>query len=70
MNQARTFLLIAWLMVAYLAWDTWQQDYGRPRPQAAEQIEQASPPAAGELPEFQPGASAAATACAPTSSIW
>ncbi|MFN7782427.1 MAG: membrane protein insertase YidC [Lysobacterales bacterium] len=62
MNQARTFLFIAWLMVAYLAWDTWQQDYSRPRPQAADQTEQAAPPAAGELPEFQPGASTGAGA--------
>ncbi len=69
MNQARTFLLIAWLMVAYLAWDTWQQDYSRPRPEAAPQSELLTPPAAGDLPEFQPerGSVSSATASgAPT----
>jgi YidC/Oxa1 family membrane protein insertase len=54
MNQARTFLLIAWLMVIYLAWDTWQQDYSRPRPEAVAQSESTAPPTTGELPEFQP----------------
>lgn len=68
MNQARTFLLIAWLMVIYLAWDTWQQDYSRPRPEAAPQSELSTPPSAGELPEFQPerGDAAAPAAMAGT----
>jgi len=27
MSQTRTFLLIAWLLVAFLLWDAWQKDY-------------------------------------------
>jgi YidC/Oxa1 family membrane protein insertase len=30
MNQARSFLLIAWLLVAFLAWEAWQKDYAGP----------------------------------------
>src|SRR5690554_6807725 len=30
MTQTRTFLLIAWLVVAFLLWDAWQKDYNRP----------------------------------------
>ena len=30
MTQTRTFLLIAWLVVAFLIWDAWQKDYSRP----------------------------------------
>lgn len=57
MNQARTFLLIAWLLVGYLVWDTWQQDYHRPRPEtaapASNGVETASPSTAGDLPSFE-----------------
>ena len=60
MNQARTFLLIAWMLVGYLVWDTWQQDYHRP--QAAPSVQSASSPELsaavpdgnGDLPEFKP----------------
>ena len=31
MTQTRTFLLIAWLLVAFLLWDAWQKDYGATR---------------------------------------
>ncbi len=31
MTQTRTFLLIAWLLVAFLLWDAWQKDYGTSR---------------------------------------
>ena len=27
MNQTRTFLVVAWLMLAYLIWQAWQQDH-------------------------------------------
>jgi YidC/Oxa1 family membrane protein insertase len=60
MNQARTFLLIAWMLVGYLVWDTWQQDYHRPQAtppaQSAPVAEQtaAVPDANGDLPEFKP----------------
>lgn len=30
MTQLRTFLLFAWLLVAYLIWDAWQRDYVLP----------------------------------------
>ena len=32
MTQTRTFLLIAWLVVAYFLWDAWQRDYLQPQP--------------------------------------
>ncbi|MCX7562001.1 membrane protein insertase YidC [Xanthomonadaceae bacterium XH05] len=32
MTQTRTFLLIAWLVIAFLLWDAWQKDYSRPAP--------------------------------------
>jgi len=30
MNQTRTFLLIAWLVVGYFLWEAWQRDYSAP----------------------------------------
>ena len=30
MNQTRTFLIFAWLLVAFLLWQAWQIDYSRP----------------------------------------
>jgi YidC/Oxa1 family membrane protein insertase len=32
MNQVRTFLLFAWLLVGFLIWEAWQRDYVVPRP--------------------------------------
>ncbi|ODU42002.1 membrane protein insertase YidC [uncultured Aquimonas sp.] len=70
MNQARTFLLIAWLMVGYLAWDTWQQDYSRPRAEPAPQAELSTPPSTGDLPEFQPERSSTSpSGSAPTPAV-
>jgi len=62
MNQARTFLLIAWVLVGYLVWDTWQQDYHRPQPQpaASANAQAALSPLvveAGDVPEFKPESS-------------
>lgn len=34
MTQTRTFLLIAWLVVAFLLWDAWQKDYSAPQANA------------------------------------
>src|SRR5262245_19098666 len=30
MSQSRSVLLIAWLVVAFLLWEAWQQDYAQP----------------------------------------
>jgi YidC/Oxa1 family membrane protein insertase len=30
MNQTRSFLLIAWLIVLFFLWDAWQKDYAQP----------------------------------------
>jgi YidC/Oxa1 family membrane protein insertase len=43
MTQTRSFLLIAWLIVAFFLWDAWQKDY-------------ANPPAALPNPVADPGA--------------
>jgi YidC/Oxa1 family membrane protein insertase len=43
MTQTRSFLLIAWLIVAFFLWDAWQKDY-------------ATPPAALPNPVVDPGA--------------
>lgn len=49
MNQARSFLLIAWLLVAFLAWEAWQKDYAGPAapPATAGAVESANGAAAG-----------------------
>ena len=49
MTQTRTFLLIAWLVVAFLLWDAWQKDYSRPAPSLPTQTAvDAAIPAAGD----------------------
>jgi YidC/Oxa1 family membrane protein insertase len=68
MNQARSFLLIAWLLVAFLAWEAWQKDYaggGASAPIAAgtSSPAQFTPPldalpAPEALPEALPGSGA------------
>jgi YidC/Oxa1 family membrane protein insertase len=35
MNQTRTFLVVAWLMLAFLIWQAWQQDHAVPPADAA-----------------------------------
>jgi len=60
MNQARSFLLIAWLLVAFLVWEAWQRDYaeGAVRP-APELAQPAGLPEMGAIPEAAlPGAEA------------
>jgi len=53
MNQTRTFLIFAWMMVAVLLWMEWGKDK-QPAPAAAETAQQA-PPSAGALPGMAPG---------------
>jgi YidC/Oxa1 family membrane protein insertase len=69
MNQARTFLLIAWLMVGYLLWDTWQQDYHRTPTDVPERAQNQAPAAVQEspedLPSFEPSAAAKAAGTLP-----
>ncbi|GAA3912970.1 membrane protein insertase YidC [Luteimonas lutimaris] len=55
MNQTRTFLIFAWLMVAVLLWMQWGKDQETPPPQAATET---SAPSAGALPGMEPDASA------------
>ena len=60
MNQARTFLLIAWILVAYLVWDAWQQQFHRPSSEpsrTAQAVSEGTGSAAqdGSVPEFQAG---------------
>jgi YidC/Oxa1 family membrane protein insertase len=54
MNQARSFLLIAWLLVAFLAWEAWQKDYAGGAAPAAGAVDTDTPAAlaspAGALP--------------------
>ena len=49
MNQTRTFLIFAWLMVAALLWMQWNKDQEAPPPQAMAETA-APPPSAGALP--------------------
>lgn len=58
MNQTRTFLIFAWMMVAVLLWMEWGKDKN-PAPAAAETTQQV-PPSAGALPGMAPGDTAAA----------
>jgi YidC/Oxa1 family membrane protein insertase len=58
MNQTRTFLIFAWMMVAVLLWMEWGKDR-QPVPMAAETTQQQAPPAAGALPGMEPGAAGA-----------
>ena len=32
MTQTRSFLLVAWLILAFFLWDAWQKDYATPAP--------------------------------------
>ncbi|HET6603100.1 MAG TPA: membrane protein insertase YidC [Xanthomonadaceae bacterium] len=44
MNQFRTILLIAWIGVAFLLWQAWQQDHAAPPGAAADPAPTAAPP--------------------------
>lgn len=47
MNNPRSILLIALLLVSYLVWNQWQQDYARPAASAAGETTLPAPPADG-----------------------
>src|SRR5690606_37472945 len=55
MNQTRTFLIFAWMMVAVLLWMEWGKEQNAPSPQAVAAVEPA--PRAGALPGMVPGES-------------
>lgn len=57
MNNPRSILLIALLLVSYLVWNQWQQDYAMPRP--------AAPEATAAIPGDAPGSDTPSTAPAP-----
>jgi YidC/Oxa1 family membrane protein insertase len=52
MNQVRTFLLFAWLLVGFLVWEAWQRDYAVPP--AADAGADPAGPAVPQLPESLP----------------
>lgn len=52
MNQTRTFLLIAWLFVAFLIWEAWTRDTAAPRREAPAPTE----PVPGEVDSGVPAA--------------
>ncbi len=79
MTQTRSFLLVAWLILAFFLWDAWQKDYAAPRlepgtdtaaPAALGDDEIPAPAAAGDdttVPSVAapPEATAAAPSAAP-----
>jgi len=46
MNQTRTFLAVAWLMLAYLIWQAWQQDHAIPQAGTGNLISASNSPSA------------------------
>ncbi len=44
MTQTRTFLLIAWLVVAFFLWDAWQKDYSVPQANAVDAMQAGADP--------------------------
>ena len=72
MTQTRTFLIIAWLLVAFLLWDAWQKDQVArvAPPPAASQVEvpiaEISDGSVPELPAPTPGEHQPETPVAPT----
>ncbi|MCK7592455.1 membrane protein insertase YidC [Pseudomarimonas salicorniae] len=69
MNQVRTFLLFAWILVGFLIWEAWQRDYAAPpapqtstSPAVPDQQDDGALPPAGAIPEAPAdGAPAAAS---------
>ncbi len=61
MNQTRTFLLVAWLALAYLVWQAWEQDHAAPPVAAATTSASANaiPVAAASVPSPSSGVPAA-----------
>ena len=50
MNQTRTFLLMAWLMVAFLLWREWGNEHAATPPAIAQTTPQAGASAAAAVP--------------------
>ncbi|MEO8459170.1 MAG: membrane protein insertase YidC, partial [Dokdonella sp.] len=76
MNNPRSFLLLALLLLGYLLWAQWQQDYNQPAPLVAADTANpptipstsaidASVPAAGEVPKASTSTSATSSAVPP-----
>src|SRR5690606_2258713 len=63
MNQTRTFLIFAWMMVAVLLWMEWGKEKEAPSPQAVEAV--APAPSAGALPGMSGAPAAAIPSAAP-----
>jgi YidC/Oxa1 family membrane protein insertase len=65
MNQTRTFLIIAWLMLAFWIWQAWQQDHAIPQLAANKAMTTSSPLLASTQPAVpRPVVSAASPASA------
>ncbi len=63
MNQTRTFLIVAWFMVATLLWMEWSKERSAPATTPAQATTTGAPPATGSIPAapraMTPGAAAA-----------
>ena len=82
MNQIRTFLMIAWAMLAFLLWQDWQADHAVPPPPAigsSNTTNDSVPPPPGSAPQIAstnaatapgvPSIPVAPTATAPAASV-
>jgi YidC/Oxa1 family membrane protein insertase len=69
MTQTRSFLLIAWLVLAFFLWDSWQKDYALPPAPAPAASGDALPATADAVPSTTdvPSTAAATPAAAPGS---
>src|SRR5690606_29527618 len=67
MNQTRTFLIFAWMMVAVLLWMEWGKEQN-PAPAPVESAQQQVPPSAGALPGMEPGNDAGIPSARPAGS--
>ncbi|MCD9031932.1 membrane protein insertase YidC [Luteimonas sp. Y-2-2-4F] len=65
MNQTRTFLILAWLMVATLLWMEWNREKSAPAPDVAAAQSAVPPSAPGSVPTA-PSAAPGGTAAVPT----
>ena len=66
MNQTRTFLMFAWLILAVLIWQAWQQDHAPHESTGTNAASAAASPAASGLPAIpSPSQPAASTPVAP-----
>ena len=67
MNQTRTFLIFAWMLVAVLLWMQWDNEKN-PAPAPVETAQQAVPPSAGAPPGMAPGSDAGIPSATPVGS--